>query len=363
MKKIFKPLLIILVTILSISCNYSQLRQNSSEKAFEAFQLNVKNKDFLNAKRLLAIDKNGVFEKYIDTIFNVLHKPTLEFIPEEKDGSFGIKKIGSADLFYAYLKEDNKIFSIIGIMFRKNNDYYQIINIVPVETSKKRNINNDEYTQLDKNTYEILGTNHYPTTENYCVLIKNISIQKETLQKFVDKFRQEYCKKQCNIDLLDNKSAYPLIYKYPLDGADYLLVADHLVANSSFDYNSVQMYPFQDSLYKKLGGKNWKKETIQSGVITEKTIESNIQNSVETTSAWKIKEECLAAIDESKFSELNKVCNRHDQKALMVMINAGYVKVLNSRDKIEMINYGFAKSKVKLENGQTYFVANEFVIH
>lgn len=362
MKKIFKPILIILVTILSISCNNSQLCQNSSEKAFEAFQLNVKNKDFLNAKRLLAIDENGVFEKYIDTIFNVLHKPTLEFIPEEKDGAFGIKKIGSADLFYAYLKEDNKIFSIIGIMFRKNIDCYQIINIARIIT-KKRNINNDEYTPLDKNTYEILGTNHYPTTENYCVLIKNIAIQKDTLQKFVDKFRREYCKKQCNIDLLDNKSAYPLIYKYPLDGADYLLVADHLVASSSFDYNSVQMYPFQDSLYKKLGGKNWKKEPIQSEVITEKKQESNTQKSVETASVWKIKEECLAAIDESKFSELNKVCNRHDQNALMSMINAGYVKVLNTSDKIEMIDYGFAKSKVKLENGQMYFVANEFVTH
>jgi hypothetical protein len=92
MKKIFKPILIILVTILSISCNYSQLCQNSSEKAFEALQLNVKNKDFLNAKSLLAIDENGVFEKYIDTLFNVLHKPTLEFIPEENDGAFGIKK-------------------------------------------------------------------------------------------------------------------------------------------------------------------------------------------------------------------------------------------------------------------------------
>lgn len=362
MNKIFKPILIIFVTILSISCNYSQLCKNSSEKAFEAFQLNVKNKDFLNAKRLLTIDENGVFEKYIDTIFNVLHKPTIEFIPEEKDGAFGIKKIGDGELFYAYLKEDNKIFSIIGIMFRNNKDCYQIINISPIIT-KKRNLNFDEHSPLDKNTYEILGTNHHQTTENYCVLIKNIAIQKDSLQNFADKFRREFCKKRCNIDLLDNKSAYPTIYKFPLEGADYLLVADHLVASSSFDFNSVRMYPFQDSLYKKLGGTNWKKETLQSGVITEKKKESNRQNNIETTIVWKIKEECLAAIDDSKFSELNKVCNRKDQNALKGMINAGYVKVLNTTDKIEMIDYGFAKSKIKLVNGQVYFVANEFVTH
>ena len=136
----------------------------------------------------------------------------------------------------------------------------------PISTESKtpsQEMSKNEYALLDKNTYEILGTNHNPTTENYCVLIKNIAIQKDTLQKFVNKFRREYCKNQCNIDLLDDKSAYPLIYKYPLDGADYLLVADHLVAFSSFDSNNVQMYPFQDSLYKELGGKNWKKEPIK----------------------------------------------------------------------------------------------------
>lgn len=252
MKKVLKRLLIVVGTILLISCNNSQFCNNSSDNAFEAFQSNVRSQNFLKAKRLLSNNKNGIFEKYIDTIFNVLDKPTIEFIPEEKDGAFGFKRKGDVDMFFAYLKEDDKIFGIINIMIRKNENCYRITNIVPVEISKKRN----QYATLDKNTYDILGTNHYPTTENYCVLIKNITIQKDTLQNFVDKFRQENCKKQCNIDIIDDKSAYPLIYKYPLDGADYLLVADHLVASSSFDYNSVQLYPLKDSLYKELGGKN-----------------------------------------------------------------------------------------------------------
>jgi hypothetical protein len=245
MKKI-KSILIILVTILSISCNNSQSSKNSSVKAFEEFQINVKTKDFLKAKRLLSSNENGVYEKYIDTIFNVLDKPTIEFIPEEKDGAYGVKKIGDADLFYAYLKEDNKIFSTIGIMICKNTNGYQIINITKVATSKEKNV---------------------------------------------------------------------------------------------------------------------KKEPIQSEVKTENNKELATQKSVETAGAWRIKEECLAAINESKFSELNKVCNRHDQNALMSMINAGYVKVLNTTDKIEMVDYGFAKSKIKLKNEQEYFVANEFITH
>ncbi|MEL7586607.1 MAG: hypothetical protein AAGU19_07810 [Prolixibacteraceae bacterium] len=80
-----------------------------------------------------------------------------------------------------------------------------------------------------------------------------------------------------------------------------------------------------------------------------------------TESSWKISEECLAAIDEDKFSELTKICNRYDQDALTAMLLNGYAKVLNTGDKIEMVDYGFAKCKIKLKNGQTYYVAREFV--
>jgi len=153
MKFFFKPILIILVIIFSISCNNSKLC-DSSDKAFEAFQLYLKTKDFVKAKGLLSSDISGNFEQYIDTIFNVLKNPTIEFIPEEKDGAFGKKKIGAADLFYAYLLEDNKIYSIIGVMFSKNINCYQIINITSV-SSTKRNIKN---TEQDSNTQKIETT-------------------------------------------------------------------------------------------------------------------------------------------------------------------------------------------------------------
>lgn len=145
-----KVILIIFVAILLSNCsNPPQLCANSSKEAFEMFKLYVKNKDFDKAKILLTNDsKTDVFEKYTDTIFTVLNNPTLEFIPEEKDGAFGIKKNGNTDLFYTYLKEDNKIFSIIGILFRENINCFEIINIGKVTTSKIKN--KEEYFDKTK---------------------------------------------------------------------------------------------------------------------------------------------------------------------------------------------------------------------
>jgi hypothetical protein len=55
-----------------------------------------------------------------------------------------------------------------------------------------------------------------------------------------------------------------LIDSYPLVKNDYLKMADHFVASSSFDApNSIMWYPFQDIQYKEYGGKNWKKEPIK----------------------------------------------------------------------------------------------------
>jgi hypothetical protein len=55
----------------------------------------------------------------------------------------------------------------------------------------------------------------------------------------------------------------PLVTIYPLGNKDYLKVADHFVAQSTFDMNDVWLYPFQDIKYKELGGKNWKKRPIE----------------------------------------------------------------------------------------------------
>jgi hypothetical protein len=53
--------------------------------------------------------------------------------------------------------------------------------------------------------------------------------------------------------------------------------------------------------------------------------------------------------------------NPSGQDALMRWINNGFVRVLKPSDKIDMANYGIAKCKIESENGETYYVASEFV--
>lgn len=117
--------------------------------------------------------------------------------------------------------------------------------------------------KLDLSNYEVLTTDHNATVQNFYVLIKGIEIAKDSLQDFVSKFRQEFCSLQCNIWLYDNKAISSLVTKYPLSDKEYLSVADHFVASSSFDMTDVWLYPFQDIKYKELGGKNWKKPQIK----------------------------------------------------------------------------------------------------
>lgn len=117
--------------------------------------------------------------------------------------------------------------------------------------------------KLDTATYAIMATEHYPAAENFYVLLKQSITHQDSLQKFVDKFRQEHCLIKCNINLYDDASVQPYIKKYPMPDKEYLLVADHYVAVSDFSVKDVFLYPYQDLKYKELGGKNWKKEPIQ----------------------------------------------------------------------------------------------------
>jgi hypothetical protein len=132
-------------------------------------------------------------------------------------------------------------------------------NILKKSTNKEIVIEN-----LNSKNYEILKTNHTPSVQNFHVLIKQKGFDKETVFLFVQRFRHEYCSKNSNVYVYDSKSILPLIDKYPLEGAEYLKLADHFVSMSTFDAKDIKSwYPFQDIQYKEYGGKNWKKEPIK----------------------------------------------------------------------------------------------------
>jgi hypothetical protein len=118
--------------------------------------------------------------------------------------------------------------------------------------------------KLDPKTFEIIKTSHNATVENYHVLLLTKDLSKESVREFIIKFRNENCKRKCNVYVYDTNTIIPLIDLYPLVKNDYLKMADHFVASSSFDApNSIMWYPFQDFQYKEYGGKNWKKEPIK----------------------------------------------------------------------------------------------------
>lgn len=231
-------------------------------------------------------------------------------------------------------------------------------------SSKERNstINTSEKTQessevkylpLDENAYEILATDHNNTVENYYVLIKNTVIDKNSLQIFVNKFRQEYCKNQCSINIVDSKEIYPLITKYPLQGKEYIKVADHFVAMSDFSVNDIWMYPYQDIQYKEYGGKNWKKNPPSDIRREEASTRSSYKS--------RIIKECLSATSEDNFKELNRISNRRDENALIGMINAGKVHVLKSGTSINVIDRGFGKKLIETPEGLRVWVSSEFI--
>lgn len=131
------------------------------------------------------------------------------------------------------------------------------------EFIKEDSIKTAYFTKKFKNRYEIVGTNHNKAVGNFYVLINDISINKDTLQEFASAFRSINNYRKSNLNIIDNKDIYPLVKEYPLQGKDYLKVADHLVGTSSFDSpEQVILYPYQDIYYKEQGGKNWKVKKI-----------------------------------------------------------------------------------------------------
>jgi hypothetical protein len=117
-------------------------------------------------------------------------------------------------------------------------------------------------TALDTTKFEILEEEVLPAVTNYYILYKG-TINKDSVSKFVHDFRDTHYSKS-NINIVDTKKIYPLIKEYPLKGEKYIKVADHFIAQSSFDCPSdVWWYPYQDIQYKEFGGKNWKKDPIE----------------------------------------------------------------------------------------------------
>lgn len=90
------------------------------------------------------------------------------------------------------------------------------------ETITESTETDPEVVLLDSTSYEILATKHYPTVENYHVLLKDTTTNEDSLQSFMDKFRQQHCNIRCMISLYDSESVKAFATKYPLSDEEYL---------------------------------------------------------------------------------------------------------------------------------------------
>lgn len=151
----------------------------------------------------------------------------------------------------------------------RNNFFILLIIFVMIScsNSKQKSISNEQLQKareeaianLDSSKFEILEEEILPKITNYYILYKGV-INKDSITNFVLRFRNVHCRPG-NIYLYDTKKVYPLCKKYPLERNEYIQIADHFIGESSFESsNDVMMYPFQDVLYKKYGGRNWRKK-------------------------------------------------------------------------------------------------------
>ncbi len=118
--------------------------------------------------------------------------------------------------------------------------------------------------KLDAATYEIIKVQRNPTVKNFYIFLKKKPDDKVYVNRFIKAFRLENCSGKCNISIYDSGTIEDLVDKYPIEGKEYLKLADHFVSASSFDVpDANEWYPYQDSKYKELGGKHWKKEPVK----------------------------------------------------------------------------------------------------
>ena len=76
-------------------------------------------------------------------------------------------------------------------------------------------------------------------------------------------------------------------------------------------------------------------------------------------------QECLSAVSEDDFAELNKVCNRKDESRLEEMILSEKVFILNPTNECKLIEAKFGKYKIRVKVGWDkeidLWVASEFI--
>ena len=117
--------------------------------------------------------------------------------------------------------------------------------------------------QEDKD-YEIMHKDITGTVTNY--YIKNITckLNEPDLYDFAKAIQKQIGGK-CNIYIYSSDKVKDLMTRHPLQGEEYLKVADAFVYSLYFD-GTYSFYPYQDILYKQFGGRLSENSSLNRGL-------------------------------------------------------------------------------------------------
>ena len=141
MNKIYS-LLIILIVLLSINGCVQPNRKPievkiakcapTTEEAFDLFKKYIQEKDFTRAGQMC----DGP-NPYMNTLFVPLKNPSIELIPKQKDGAYGIFDKGSYSVYYVNVKDGDVIKCKKCMVILNSSECCRIANIADVVEGKK----------------------------------------------------------------------------------------------------------------------------------------------------------------------------------------------------------------------------------
>ncbi len=131
-----RKVLLLVVPFLFVVCTNpnKNICCDSSETAFNAFKEAVSSKDVETLKKLTAITERGWID--YDEILKEYSNPTIDFLPKEPDGAYGIIYFGSSEGYYASFKDDGVEKEKKVIEFQKKGNCFQVINLAGVRETE-----------------------------------------------------------------------------------------------------------------------------------------------------------------------------------------------------------------------------------
>lgn len=227
-----------------------------------------KNDDNSNSSTVVTLEESSndkLEEKNEKIIFDVIKESFLYAQPSSKSNKLINQKATQAlgEVYYLSVATDCKV-----VVLEEDSDWSKIQVEIPehlrsshigwVKTdilSNPADIEEDTTKYEENIDYQIFYSKKMGTAVNIYVLLLWKDFDRDSLNKLAKFIKtKESNGRKCNIHLYDTSDIVPLIEKYPLEGQEYVKMADHYVFMLSFD-GSASYYPLIDSQYKKYGGK------------------------------------------------------------------------------------------------------------